>query len=672
MVNWQKSILKEFTPKVARLTLVADPDGLLVEESILQKIRNQGFDLIRFEDLVTFRFAYESKYRSQWDQGNQIDLVVTLDTDENDLYLLPYDLLQTSRQLSFNLADLFPGMSYPILSLLDRGHIETLFRAKAHQTDVTMGDNATKDFILRYVFDIIPELIRLPDELLRILLRRHYQEQHIPRLLEERLVQKLIQAGWFEDWSLEKIIPDRDAFFGFLQERWPIFLNRLLERLEGNIWMTPDENVSSYGMKYRGPAVLPFDHDDVRIYVDNLFLEGFLKPIIYDNPKIFTLNWVDVGIFRDPEADLKRRLQGLIEKCRTTLPTKDSRHQDWLHFARLWSQLLKLIHNSEQLPPHGFPEQFKALRNQVDAIFQTWMEKRFAGLYNQPAIPPVMVHHIPRAIARDMENETRKKSILIVLDGLAMDQWIVLREVLNEQQPSFKFQENGVFAWVPTLTSVSRQALFSGKAPLFFPSTIQTTRQEPLLWRQFWEEQGLASHEIAYLKGVRDKPLDAVEEILSNPRVRVFALVVDKIDKIMHGMELGTAGMQTSVRQWANNGFMAELLDLCHSHGFQVYLTSDHGNIEATGCGRPSEGVVADVRGERCRIYPEKRLRNTIRKKFPNSIGWPAYGLPEGFYALLAKNRTAFIQKNNRIVGHGGISLEEVIVPFIQVENRKS
>ena len=55
MSSWRDQILKEFTPKVARLTVVADPDGLLLEEGILEGIRERGFELIPFEDHIAFR-----------------------------------------------------------------------------------------------------------------------------------------------------------------------------------------------------------------------------------------------------------------------------------------------------------------------------------------------------------------------------------------------------------------------------------------------------------------------------------------------------------------------------------------------------------------------------------------------------------------------------------------
>ena len=46
MDDWRDRILKEFTPRIAPLTLVADPDGLLLEESLLEAIRERGFEIL--------------------------------------------------------------------------------------------------------------------------------------------------------------------------------------------------------------------------------------------------------------------------------------------------------------------------------------------------------------------------------------------------------------------------------------------------------------------------------------------------------------------------------------------------------------------------------------------------------------------------------------------------
>ena len=668
MPNWHHHILKEFTPGIAQLTLVADPDNLLVEEELSQQIRERGFDVMYYDDPISFRFAYESKFRARWNRGESGDLVVICNRDQQGCHTLPYDLLQSGRQLSFNLADLFPGMSYSVLAALDRSHLGILFQARNQNSRETMGDNATKDFILKHVFAISPQRLHQSSDILRMLLRRHYQNQRIPEILNDRLVAQLQSLGWFDEWSLEEIISDRKAFFGFLQERWPIFLQRFLQRLDGTVWLSPDESVPSYGMRYSGPAVLPFDHDDIRIYCDNLFLEGILKPVTMKKNQLVKLSWVQVGILQNPQADRQRRWDTLWEKCDTTLPQIKARHHEWIQYARLWGQLMQMVHDPEHPLSQESQAAFLPLQTRVDATFQTWMNARFGGLHNQPSVPPVMVHHIPRAMARQLAGDRHRKILLLVVDGLALDQWYSLRQILTEQQPNFHFHEHGLFAWVPTLTSFSRQAIFSGKAPLYFPTSLTTSKQEPQLWRQFWQSHNLTADEIAYLHESGNGSLQPIEKILANHRIRVCGLVISKVDKMMHGMTLGAAGMQASVKQWAKKGYLSKLLERCFAHGFEVFLTSDHGNIEAQGVGRPAEGVMADLRGERCRVYPKKALRTKMHKSFATSLMWPDHGLPDGVHALLASQRSAFVEQNSVTVAHGGISLEEVIVPFIQVE----
>lgn len=327
---------------------------------------------------------------------------------------------------------------------------------------------------------------------------------------------------------------------------------------------------------------------------------------------------------------------------------------------------------NDQAEPISEPtcERIKNLQAQVDAGFAGWLLKRYAGLVNLPPVPPVMLHHLPRFLARQMGDDRKSKIALIVVDGLAMDQWIVLRDALASRQAGFRFREQAVFAWVPSLTSVSRQATFAGKAPVFFPNSIQATDKESALWAQFWSDHGLTPNEIVYIKGLGDGSLETVSEALSHPRARIAGLVVDKVDKIIHGMEMGTAGMHNQVCQWAKQPYLNTLLDLLLDRGFRVYLTSDHGNVEAEGCGRPSEGAVADLRGERVRIYPNEVLRGKVKERFPAASEWNSAGLPEDFLALLAPPRQAFVQEGRHTVCHGGISVEEIIVPLVQIERR--
>ncbi|MGO8746117.1 MAG: BREX-3 system phosphatase PglZ [Thermoguttaceae bacterium] len=665
MSSWRDQILREFTPNVARLTLVADPDGLLLEEGMLEGIRQRGFELIPFDDAIAFRYAYESKFRSRWDQGEQADLVVVLRCELNDLGSLPYDLLQAGRKLSFNLGDIFPNLSYPVVTALDRGDLDALYEAQNRHAPGQLGDNATKEFLLRHVFEIAPELIKEPSDLLRALLRRHYRGQRIPAVLDARFIQLLRQSPAFDDWPLEALASDREAFLGFLHERWPIFLDGLLAGGESSSHKGPP----ACGLSIAGPADLPFGHPDIRVYMDNLFLEGLLRPVPHEHAATLAKSWVNIGIRTNPAEDQSRRLARLMDGLSKSIPAGEAKHTDWFHFARGWAEMVVLSNEQDALSCEGTVQSVKCLQVRVDVAFAAWLSKRYAGLVNLPPAPPVMLHHVPRFLARQMD-DCRAKIALILMDGLSLDQWLVVREVLSAQQPRYVFREYSVFAWIPSVTAVSRQAAFAGKPPIFFPNSIQTNDREQALWRQFWADHGLLPNEVLYARGLGDGSIENISEAISHPKVRIAGLIIDKIDKIMHGMELGNAGMHSQVRQWTKLPYFRTMIDLLLTRGFRIYLTSDHGNVEATGCGRPAEGAIADLRGERVRIYPDEILRSKVKQMFPTALEWEPVGLPEGYLPLIASGRQAFVGKGDCIVSHGGISVEEIIVPFVEIERR--
>ena len=138
---------------------------------------------------------------------------------------MPYDLLHAGRKLAFNLGELFPGMSYPVIEELDLSLLDELFDVQSKSPPGRMSENATRDFILRHVFGVSAELISNDVKLLRALLRLHYGQIKLPHTLIARLVQTLQKLSRFKTWPLFDIVPDSHAFFAFLQERWPMFLN---------------------------------------------------------------------------------------------------------------------------------------------------------------------------------------------------------------------------------------------------------------------------------------------------------------------------------------------------------------------------------------------------------------------------------------------------------------
>jgi len=658
--SWRDVILNDFVPSISKLTLVADPDGLLTEEKLALELRGRGFDLIEFTDPVEFRYAYESKYRSNWDRGEHSDLIVILRLQNADLDSLPFDLLQAGRKLSFNLGELYPNLSYPVIEKLDRSLLDSLYDAQIKSLPDRMGDNATKDFILRYVFGIAAELISNDVELLRSLLRLHYGTIQIPFSLAERFVQMLREHGDFNVWPLDEIVHDDEAFFAFLQERWPLFVNSL-NRAD----MAMDE-APGFGIKFSGPKFLPFDHQDIKVYIDNLFAEGKLSPIPATEIDVESDSWIRCGIIPSNVDDDENRISRLFKLVENNLPKEDSRYSDWTAFALKWAELSSLVHCGNNA---AHSSQLKDVGDALNITFAKWLSDHYSSLINLPPANPAMLHHVPRRLARDMEHSGDGHIALLVVDGLSLDQWVTIRQLLQKQGSNLVMRESATFAWIPTLTSVSRQSIFSGKAPMYFPSSINSTNSEEKLWKQFWEDNGISRLDIVYQRGLGDGDASSVLDAAINPgKTKVIGLIVDKIDKIMHGMQLGATGMHNQVKQWCEKGFLYKLVGNLLDYGYEVWLTSDHGNIECIGAGRPSEGVIVDTHGERVRIYPTPELRSRASEAYSFAHDWQPVGLPGEYFPLIAGGQNAFATPGKSIVGHGGAAIEEVIVPLVKFE----
>ena len=298
------------------------------------------------------------------------------------------------------------------------------------------------------------------------------------------------------------------------------------------------------------------------------------------------------------------------------------------------------------------------------------MTEHYADLPSLPAAnAPAMVHQIPRFLAL-RRNVGEPRVALLVFDGLALDQLVQIREAVTARAPRFAFAEGACFAWLPTLTAVSRQALFAGLRPREFADSLETTHRESALWSRFWQDQGLRPGEVLYRKGVRRADqLDELGVALANPGVQVAGIVVDTIDEIVHGAILGKRGIASQIASWCESGFVDGLFALLLDQGFHVYLTADHGNCEAVGIGRPNQGVIAETRGERVRVYRSALFRAESAGQFPGTLSLEVPAWPKDFLPLFAAGRTAFVTPGEALVSHGGCSIEEVIVPFVKVSD---
>ena len=110
MSPWIERIIKEFPADLSHLWIAVDPDDILLNEQVFGILRERGFDILLFEDSVTFRAEYEERYRMAWDNGNPGSAVaLILHLRGVDFNNLPWDYLKQARKVNLSLADLFTG-----------------------------------------------------------------------------------------------------------------------------------------------------------------------------------------------------------------------------------------------------------------------------------------------------------------------------------------------------------------------------------------------------------------------------------------------------------------------------------------------------------------------------------------------------------------------------------
>jgi hypothetical protein len=165
----------------------------------------------------------------------------------------------------------------------------------------------------------------------------------------------------------------------------------------------------------------------------------------------------------------------------------------------------------------------------------------------------------------------------------------------------------------------------------------------------------------------RIEQLEELDAALASPAIKVAGLVVNTVDDIVHGAVLGKRSIAGQLDIWCESGFVDRLFALLRDRSFHIYLTADHGNVEAVGVGKPNQGVMAEKRGERVRIYRSAALLSESAAACAGTIRLSIAGLPADFMPLFAGGRTAFVTRGEPCVAHGGLAVEELIVPFVKI-----
>ena len=669
--GWRTPLLRHFASELAPLcpvSIVRDTDELLADVRTVEALEAAGFLVWPMEDPLALRLLYEQQFRTATPGAVAAALVITVSSDPT---AVPFDLLRIARAservIDFGLGEVFPTLARSVVRTLDRADFDTLFEAQRRYTPGHLGENATTEFVLRHLFRVAPELINSEADLLKALLQLHFEGRELPEMLATRLTDLLEPR--FPQWPIRSLVGSAHTFWRFLDERWPVFV-------QDAVGAEPDTSK----LILPGPDLLPLRHPDVHVYLDNLFMDGRLTRTSVVARDAVPSDWMAVGVAADlPELDAEVRFQEISGSTRERLPAVDAPHQQWTAFARVWAEWLMLRYSllaGQVAAMGGDPDR---LHDFVEQRFSEWLRGQYSGLHNLSHWPrPVMVHHIGRYMAHQAEltAPARRRMALLVIDGLALSQWLLVRErVLGTAGSDFDVEESGAFAWIPTLTSISRQAIFSGEVPVAFGSSLLTTAKEESWWRRFWEDRGIQRGQIAYVRQ-KDKEADAdfyarAVQKIEHPGVYRLGLVVNTVDYALHDAAAEMSWLHSLVTRWRDDAHLPNLVAKLIEQNFDVYLTSDHGNIESRGIGKPDAGDVPEISASRAFVFPDPHTRRVHAERFPGTVEWPGVGLPPGNFALMAPSRGSFLDMGSRAVSHGGMSLEEVIVPFVSIARRR-
>lgn len=638
-------VLQQFPPHTHPLTLVSDPDRVLADEGLLAALAERGFRLVNETDAVRLRCRVEEMRPF----GRQVPLIVVTAGALNEL---PYDLWQQGHHVVLALHTFFPNLAYPLVSALTPGQRWRLSQAPAPAK--TLGRQGSMDYILRHVFALDCDALRQPAALIAWLDGYHQQADPMPTLFADCLLAYLRTVLTYADWPLEELLARREAFVGFVREQWLGYVQQQTGQL-----------LSEKPVRY----VLDFEASEaLQDVMPRLVRSGTVTPLQVQDPERLP-RWARPAVLAPDEDRLQRRLCELLSSLEgyRAGPLTDARWPDWQAIARQWAELSTIRYNPEaRLEPK---QQTTCLQLQewLDSAFLEWLRRSYAPLGSQRVPVPHQVHHVPDYIAFQRRQKQAGRVALCILDGLALPDWYLIGPTWRARHPNWRFDEQLLLAQIPTQTAVSRQALVSGLRPADFAATLYHNQAEPQHWTTFWARQEVPADACAYvhLALPRQEP-----PALDSPRLHALCLVYSRIDEMAHDATPGTSGVQASLQLWLQHESpqMESLLAQLLGHGFTIYVTSDHGHVEARGFGHPSEGLLVQTRGQRARMYADGLVARAVQQAFSPTALWAEDGLlPDGVWALIPTDRHAFATFNEIVVTHGGATLDEMVVPLVTI-----
>ena len=289
-----------------------------------------------------------------------------------------------------------------------------------------------------------------------------------------------------------------------------------------------------------------------------------------------------------------------------------------------------------------------------------------------------------------------EKVFLIVIDNFRFDQWRVLSQEIGDM---FDIDEQTYISILPTATQYARNAIFSGLMP------VQIAQMFPELWVDEDEEEGKNLNEEPLIKtqlerfrrhdtfsyhkvndsAGADRFIQKFNQLEAND---LNVVVINFIDMLSHArteskMVRELANNESAYRSitlsWFRHSVLSDLFKLLSQSNYTTVITTDHGSIRAS---KPVKIIGDRNTNTNLRYKLGKNLNYNAKEVFvikePNKAQLPAPNLSTSYVFATGNSFFAYPNNYNYYVSyykdtfqHGGISMEEMIVPLITLKPRK-
>lgn len=402
----------------------------------------------------------------------------------------------------------------------------------------------------------------------------------------------------------------------------------------------------------KGSSLLDFNEPLLNNSLGYLFAFEHLKPIKVSPNKYDAFpKPLKIGVYVDEKGHNDNELEGLIEYLKQQLEIIEDIPEQWFKIIQILSNAKLKFLSTNNLT---LKQSYIKIENAFNNRFQRFIDITYLSLFSLSGVrKPVVVSRI----LEHLNAKPVKKKALLVIDGMNYWQWNILGKGLSDA--GINFSSNASLAFIPTITAWSRQAIFKGDKP----DLNEDNSKENKLFELFWTKHGIPSYQIAFKKISLHEQLDV--KSLSDD-ISILGIVCNDLDDLLHGTIMGDEQLKSSTQQWIEKTEIVKTIsDLC-SCGFQVYVTSDHGNIEAIGLKNLTmkDKVGALSRGKRHLHFTNE----TLLKSFIDQN--PGLDLGVRNLSVYLRHQEAFTTENTQVITHGGSHFWEVIIPFISINEQ--